>query len=352
MLSTLNKIMIVIGTRPEIIKMSPLIREIKKNRIELILVHTGQHYDYELSQTFIKSLRLPKINFYLNVGSSSHIDQLTSIMMKLENILEATNPDIVLAQGDTNSVLGTSLACVKLEIPFGHVEAGIRSFDMTMPEEVNRRLTAVVSHLNFAPSERAVTNLLLEGIDSSRIFLTGNTIIDATFQNLEIAQNSAFPILQPIYNFIGEDDFILCTIHRPSNVDSQKNLTEIIRAFEDLSEHQIKIVFSMHPRTKHKLAEFNLLKRITKIINVYICNPLDYLPFLQLMDKCSLIFTDSGGIQEEAVALRKQCITLRENTERPETIEMGLNELCPTVSSEIVKKTLNKIFKYYKSKDF
>lgn len=341
--STLNKIMIVIGTRPEIIKMSPLIREIKKSEIELILVHTGQHYDYELSQIFINSLKLPEISFNLNVGSSSHLEQLATIMIRLEDVIKKSKPEIVLAQGDTNSVLATSLACIKLGISFGHVEAGIRSFDMTMPEEVNRRTTSTISHLNFAPSERAVTNLLLERIDSERIHLTGNTIVDATLQNLDISKSNTFPELEPIYSFIGKEDFILCTIHRPSNVDSINRLTEIISAFEILSEHSVKIVFSMHPRTRSHLEKFNLLSTLSQVENVHICNPLDYLPFLQLMSKCSLILTDSGGIQEEAVTLKKRCITLRENTERPETIEMGLNELCPTESTMIVEKVLSKI---------
>lgn len=343
MSSTLNKIMIVIGTRPEIIKMSPLIREIEKSEIELILVHTGQHYDYELSQIFINSLKLPEISFNLNVGSSSHLEQLATIMIRLEDVIKKSKPAIVLAQGDTNSVLATSLACIKLGIPFGHVEAGIRSFDMTMPEEVNRRTTGTISHLNFAPSKRAVTNLLLEQIDPERVYLTGNTIVDATFQNLDIAQSNTFQELEPIYSFIGKENFILCTIHRPSNVDSKDKLSEIVKAFGILSDHSVKIVFSMHPRTKSQLEKFNLLSSLSQVENVYICSPLDYLPFLQLMSKCSLLFTDSGGIQEEAVTLKKRCITLRSNTERPETIEMGLNELCLTESTMIVEKILSKI---------
>ena len=340
----LKKIMIVVGTRPEIIKMSPIIREIVKQNIDLIIVHTGQHYDFELSQVFFEDLKLPKIDYNLEIGSGSHAQQLSSIISKLEKPISTNNPDIVLAEGDTNSVLATALVCNKANIPFGHVEAGIRSFDMTMPEQVNRKITAVVSHLNFAPSERAFINLLSEGIERNRIFLTGNTIVDATIQNLKLSINTHFEELDELYDFIDESPFILCTIHRPSNVDFKEKLVEIMKSFSTLSKQNLKIIFPMHPRTKSNLIKFQIYEDFSKINNLFICKPLAYLPFLQLMNKCSLILTDSGGIQEEAISLNKECLTLRENTERPETIEIGLNELCPTESDIIIEKITKKIF--------
>ena len=333
-------IMVILGTRPEIVKMAPVVRAILEAKQNLQLVHTGQHYDYEMSQAFIENLKLPKPSVNLEIGSSSHAQQLSMMIKELEIIIDQLKPDFVLAQGDTNTVLASSLVCSKMDVPFGHVEAGIRSFDMTMPEEINRKLAGAVSNASFAPSERAVYNLLAEGIEPSRIFLTGNTVVDATYQHLELARKTENKIIDSIYDFIGGEKYILCTIHRPSNVDGITPLNEILKAFSLLDKQGIKIIFPIHPRTRNNIKKFGLLNEFESLVNLSIVKPLEYLSFLRIMSDCSLLLTDSGGIQEEAVTLKKRCITLRENTERPETLEVGLNELSSTEANKIFNKTM------------
>jgi len=330
------KIMIIFGTRPEIIKMAPIIREIEKRNLECFIIHTGQHYDYNMSQAFIKSLKLKKPDINLDVRSDLKTVQISKMITKIGKCVLDEKPDIVLAQGDTNSVLATSLVCSSLGIAFGHVEAGIRSFDLTMPEEINRRITGVASNFHFAPSTKAVFNLLLEGIEPKRIFLTGNTIVDATIQHLDIAQKEKSESLDSIYKFINNSPFILCTLHRPSNVDRKESLVEILEAFKAIEAMQLKIVFPIHPRTVKRLKKFNLWSAFQELDNLFLTNPVDYLSFIKLLSDCSLVLTDSGGIQEEAVTLRKRCVTLRTNTERPETIELGVNVLCQTKKENIL----------------
>jgi len=331
------KIMIIFGTRPEIIKMAPLIREIEKRNLECFIIHTGQHYDYNMSQAFIKSLKLKNPDINLNVGSDLKTVQISKMISKIGKCVLDEKPDIVLAQGDTNSVLAASLVCSSLGVAFGHVEAGIRSFDLTMPEEINRRITGVASNFHFAPSENAVFNLLLEGIEPKRIFLTGNTIVDATIQHLGIAQKLKSEILNSIYEFTNNSSFILCTLHRPSNVDRKESLVEILEVFKRFEAIQQKIVFPIHPRTVKRLQEFNLWSDFQKLDNLFLTDPVDYLSFIKLLSDCSIVLTDSGGIQEEAVTLRKRCVTLRTNTERPETIKLGVNILCKTKKEDIIQ---------------
>jgi len=332
-----KRILIVIGTRPEIIKNAPLIREIIKRKHELWIIHTGQHYDYDMSESFFKILKLPVPNFNLETGSASDSVQLAIMIKKLEKIVINIKPDVVLAQGDTNSVLAASLVCSKLNVTFGHVEAGIRSYDLTMAEEINRRIAGVCSHFHFAPSKIAVINLLSEGVEPRRIFLTGNTIVDATIQHLSIAKTIQNSKLATIKNFLGESQFILCTLHRPSNVDNKAAMIEILLSFRELLKRNIKIIFPIHPRTVKNLKIFGLWNKFQEINNLLLTEPLDYLTFLKLMSECTLILTDSGGIQEEAVTLGKKCVTLRTNTERPETLELGINILCKTIKSDIIQ---------------
>lgn len=328
--------MFVIGTRPEIIKMAPLIREGLTRYSQIYLVHTGQHYDHNMSQTFFKSLNLPPPTYNLEVGSGSHAYQLSEIIIKLEKLIFKIQPDIVFAQGDTNSVAATALVCGKINVPFAHVEAGIRSFDMTMPEEINRKIAAVTANYHFAPTKQAVINLLTEGVNHNRIFLTGNTIVDATLQHIEIAEKIKNKDIEDIFNFLDGSDFILCTLHRQSNVNNKESLKEILRAFQILQKRGIKIIFPCHPRTIKQIKKLNLDKEFKKLTNLYLCDPLDYLSFIKLIKECSLILTDSGGIQEEAATLKKKCVTLRTNTERPETIEIGLNVLSKTIAEDII----------------
>jgi len=335
--------MIVVGTRPEIIKMAPVIREILKKDIELQLIHTGQHYDYNMSQAFFDDLHLPYPDFNLSVRSGTNLYHLTTMINKLSELVDRLEPDIILAQGDTNSVLATSLVCIKKDVLFGHVEAGIRSFDCTMPEEINRKLSSISANMHFAPTNNAVINLLSEGIDPDRIYLTGNTIVDATLQHLEIIERYNSEELKDIYNFIHKEDFILCTLHRPSNVDNYRTLVEILKSFEILSKKGKKIVFPIHPRTYKNLEKNDLLSQFYKIPNLLFTKPLNYLGFLKLMRDCSLILTDSGGIQEEAITLKKKCVTLRTNTERPESISVGYNVLCKTEAKEITEKVTKQL---------
>jgi UDP-N-acetylglucosamine 2-epimerase (non-hydrolysing) len=339
------RVMVVIGTRPEIIKMAPVVRAFHNKDIELTIVHTGQHYDFEMSQTFFDSLNLPKPSVNFNVGSGSHIYQISSIITKLEKITDENKPDILLAQGDTNSVLASSLVCIKNSISFGHVEAGIRSFDYTMPEEINRKYAAIAANMNFAPTDNAVFNLLFEGIDFNIIYLTGNTIVDATLQHLKLSKEMTSKDLEMIYDFISGRQFILCTLHRPSNVDNKESLNEILNAFHELCNNGDVIILPIHPRTVQKMKDFQLYSKFKNISNLLLTNPLNYLNFIKIMSECSLILTDSGGVQEEAVTLKKFCVTLRHNTERPETIKIGINILCKTKKENIIKAVRNQLNK-------
>ena len=326
-------IMIFIGTRPEITKCAPVIRRIIEDKQKLTLIHSGQHYDYEMSKIFLKELNLPKLTANLEIGSGTHGEQTGKMIMGYEKEILKYKPDIVLAQGDTNSVVAASIVCSKLNIPYGHIEAGIRSHDLTMPEEINRKVADSVSALYFAPSEEAVLNLLYEGINPKRVFLTGNTIVDAIIEhsNIAVEKSKIIDELQLPKN----KKILTITAHRAANVDNKEGLEGICNALVALADYSI--VFPIHPRTKKKLIEFNLLEKIEKEKHIFLINPLGYLDFLCLMQRSVLIITDSGGLQEEAISLRKPCITLRRNTERPETIKLGVNRLVGTNTDKIIE---------------
>jgi len=315
--------MVIVGTRPEIIKMSPVIREIQKDpELELIFVNSNQHYDYELSQQFIEELVLPIPKLNLDVRSGTHAEQTSQILVKLEKAFRDENTDIVLAEGDTNTVLAAGLASVKAHVPFGHIEAGIRSYDRTMPEEINRRIAAVCAELHFAPTERAAINLLHEGILPQKIFVTGNTIVDACIQNIEIARRKS-NILDH-FNLKDGKPFGLVTFHRPENVDNKNNLGQIVKILVSINE--CNLIFPIHPRTEKMLEKFNLLRELEADDKIILSKPLGYLDFIRLLSESSFVITDSGGIQEEALTFKIPCLTLRENTERPETVELFLED--------------------------
>ena len=322
------KISIIIGTRPEIIKMSPIIRECEKQNMEYFMLHTGQHYSYELDKVFFEELELPEAKYNLNVGLGSHAYEIGKMLMGIERILLKEKPDVVLIEGDTNTVLAGAIVASKLNIKIGHVEAGLRSYDRNMPEEINRRLTDHCSDYLFAPTIKAKEILLGEGIPEKNIFVTGNTIVDAVCQNVEIAKKKV-----NITNELNLN-FFLVTAHRQENVDVKEKLEGILDGLEVIyNEFCLPIIFPIHPRTKKRINDFRL--RIPE--GVKLIEPVGFLEFLELEANAKLVLTDSGGVQEEACILGVPCVTLRDNTERPETLEVGSNILAGTNKERILK---------------
>ena len=320
------KIATILGTRPEIIKMAPIIDEISKRSISQIVLHTGQHYDKEMSDNFFRDLEIPTPDYNINVGSGTHGKQ-TGLMMKgIEEVLLQEKPDIVLVQGDTNAVLAGALVATKLHIAVGHVEAGLRSFDLTMPEEINRRAADVCSQMYFIPTEESAINLLAEGYSRKNLIITGNTVVDACFRHLEIAKKKGFEekALADL-DIENMDNIITLTMHRAENVDDKKRVTSIVEALKELDG--MNIIFPIHPRTKNTLKNFGLFDELNDLEHIHIIKPIGYLDFLQLTSLSSLILTDSGGLQEEAITLDVPALTLRYNTERPETVTAGGNIL-------------------------
>jgi UDP-N-acetylglucosamine 2-epimerase (non-hydrolysing) len=325
----MKPVMVVAGTRPEIIKMAPIIRALSKVKIPSVFVHCGQHYDYNMAQQFIENLELPTPDFSFKIEASSAGAQTAEIMMKMDRLLGQIEPSILLVEGDTNSVLASALAANKRATPIGHVEAGLRSFDLRMPEEHNRRLTDHMSEYLFAPTERAKANLLKENV-WGKIYLTGNTAIDAVIEHLPIAEKKS-----DIISKIPFKTFALATAHRAENVDDLSVLESFMDVF---SESSIPIVYPMHPRTRKRLQENRMLSKMEALSNVLILPPLGYLDFLVLMKNCRLIITDSGGVQEEATApgIRKPVLVMRLSTERPEAVEAGFAKVVGTDKKEIL----------------
>ena len=322
-------ILIVIGTRPEIIKMSPVIRECSDKGLEFSVLHTGQHYSYSMDRIFFEQLDLPLPEYKLDAGSGTQGAQTAAILTGIENILLKHPPGIVLVQGDTNTVCAGALAAAKLHIPVGHVEAGLRSFDRTMPEEINRIVADHISDQLYAPTEVSRQNLLREGIAEEKITVTGNTIVDAVQQNIRIGREKVHPLeelgLEP-------GEYFLVTAHRAENVDDFVRLADILTGLRNISEqYGLPVIFPMHPRTQKMVREFSLSTEGIRVIE-----PVGYLEFLLLESKAALLLTDSGGVQEESCILSVPCVTLRENTERPETIETGSNILAGTHPEKVL----------------
>ncbi len=326
------RLMLVVGARPQIIKSAPIIHEAKKHReIELQLVHTGQHYDFEMSKIFFHEMELPDPVVNLGVGSGSHAWQTGNMMIKLERTIIEHKPDIVIVPGDTNSTIAGALAAAKLHVPVAHVEAGARSYDMRMPEEVNRRLTDHCSSLLFAPTKNCAEKLSTEGIPKKRIKLSGDTMYDALLQHMPIAAKNN--ILKKL--MLKSDEYAVLTLHRPENVDTPKTLENIMRAIAMLKE--LTVVFPVHPRTKQQLTTGKLMKQMEAADNVKLIEPVGYHEMLQLTRHAKLVFTDSGGLQKEAFWLHTPCITLREITEWTETTELGANVLAGSNPKKIVE---------------
>ncbi len=322
-------ISITLGTRPEIIKMSPVIRECERRGLDYFILHTGQHYSYNMDKVFLEQLELPEVKYNLDVGSGSHAEQTAKILTGVEKVLMKEKPDVILVEGDTNTVLAGALAASKLHIKVGHVEAGLRSYDRGMPEEINRVLCDHCSDYLFAPTHKSKETLLGEGIPDEKIFVTGNTIVDAVYQNLKIGKEKL--------NSLNEHDVIpkeyfLVTVHRQENVDDKKRFEGIIKGLELVGEeYGLPVIYPVHPRARKMMEHFGL-----KSDKIRLIDPLDYLSFLYLESKARLVLTDSGGVQEESCILNVPCVTLRDNTERPETTDVGSNILAGTKPEEIL----------------
>ncbi len=331
------KIINIVGARPNFMKIAPLMAEYKKHpRIEPILVHTGQHYDEKMSDLFFRQLGIPEPDINLGVGSASHAFQTAEIMKAFEPICLEYKPDAVLVVGDVNSTIACGLTAVKLGIKLIHVEAGLRSGDRTMPEEINRILTDSISDMLFCTEKSGVDNLLAEGVLEERIHLVGHVMIDTLLNNIEKAEQSS-NILEKLEEDFGVDlrDYAVLTIHRPSNVDSEAVLGRITDALEAVAE-DMPIVFPVHPRTRKNLSKSSAGERLEKNRNICMAEPLGYLDFLKLVSSSKIVFTDSGGIQEETTVLKVPCVTLRENTERPVTAEIGSNQIAGTNTESIL----------------
>ena len=326
----MQPVMVVVGTRPEIIKMAPIIRALQKSKIPSAFVHCGQHYDYNMSQQFIEELELPAPDYSFKIRVASPGEQTAKIISHMDKLLKKTAPCIVLVEGDTNTVLAAAIAANKRGIPVGHVEAGLRSYDLRMPEEHNRRLTDHISSYLFAPTAVSEANLKKENV-WGKIYVTGNTVIDAVIQHLPIAERKSH-----ILEMIRFEKFALVTAHRAENVDN----LDVLRNFMDVfTESPVPVVYSIHPRTKKRLRQHGLYTKIMKSKNVQVFPPLGYLDFLVLMKKCEFIITDSGGIQEEATApnIRKRVLVTRLSTERPEAVEAGFAEVVGTEKDKVLE---------------
>ena len=335
-----GSIMIVAGTRPEAIKLAPVIWWLDRFNINYVFIWSGQHYDYELSRVFFEQLDLPEPSLDLDVRSGSHAEQTAKIMVGVENTIKKFNPSIVVAQGDTNTTLATALASVKTFTPFAHVEAGLRSWDRTMPEEINRIIADTIAELNFAPSWLAAVNLIHSGIPLRKIFITGNTIVDVVYRYESTVDEEGEKMVKELN--LEPEKFALVTVHRQENTDIVWRLENIVKALIELSKH-IPIVFPAHPRTVNRLQHYGLLDTLKN--HAILIKPLGYFQFLGLLKNSAVVLTDSGGVQEEACILGVPTVTLRYNTERPETVLAGTNVVVGVEVDGVVTSTLSTLMR-------
>lgn len=340
------KVLNIVGARPNFMKIAPIVREMRRREGEFLplIVHTGQHYDEAMSDSFFRDLGIPAPDFHLEVGSHSHAVQTAKIMMAFEPIILAEKPDWVLVVGDVNSTIACALVCSKLGIKVAHVEAGLRSRDRAMPEEINRILTDAISDLLLTTSEDADENLKQEGVSENKIKFVGNVMIDSLFYNLEKSKSSK---ARENLGLI-DKDYAVLTLHRPSNVDEKEIFKGLLDALCEISE-KLPIIFPVHPRTRGNIEKFGFAERVANS-NIRLIEPLGYLDFMNLYLSSKLVLTDSGGLQEETTALGIPCLTLRENTERPITIELGTNKLVGT-NPEKIKQSAFEILENSEQKD-
>lgn len=328
------KAIVVVGARPNFMKAAPLIREFKKRgKVNPVLVHTGQHYDANMSKIFFEDLELPEPDTYLGVGSGTHAEQTGKIMIAFEEVVRREGPDLIIVVGDVNSTLACSIVASKLLIPVAHVEAGLRSFDLTMPEEINRMVTDILSKYCFTTSPEAEVNLKLEGVTEDRIFFVGNIMIDSLLFYLDKAEASS--VMDDLN--LEEGGYALVTLHRPSNVDVPEVFRGIMGALEELSK-SLQVIFPVHPRTRKMIESYGM---VYENHGLRLIDPIGYLDFVRAMKSARIVITDSGGIQEETTVLGVPCLTVRNNTERPITVELGTNVLVGTEKSTIISEAKN-----------
>ncbi len=333
------KILSVVGARPNFMKVAPIHDELTKHdRFASRIVHTGQHYDEEMSDIFFDQLGLPRPDEYLGVGSGDHADQTAEIMKAFKTVVETEAPDLVVVVGDVNSTVACSLVATKRQIPVAHVEAGLRSGDRTMPEEVNRIVTDRIAELLFVTEQSGVDNLRSEGVSDDKVAFVGNVMIDALVRFREKAAQT------PIVDDLGleEGHYVVMTMHRPSNVDEKEQLEVVLQTIQQICEDR-PLVFPMHPRTEARIEEFGLEEELGRIDGLQVLPPQGYLEFLALMDQAGAVVTDSGGIQEETTFLGVPCITLRPNTERPVTIREGTNELMDLAPDAVSRRVTERM---------
>ncbi|MDX2128075.1 MAG: UDP-N-acetylglucosamine 2-epimerase (non-hydrolyzing) [Chloroherpetonaceae bacterium] len=332
----MKKIILVAGARPNFMKIAPLHRELLKTGLyKTLILHTGQHYDEKMSKVFFEELALPEPDIYLGIGSGSHAVQTAKVMIEFEKVCLEHAPDLVIVVGDVNSTLACTLVAAKLCIPVAHVEAGLRSGDRTMPEEINRIVTDSISDLLYVSEPSGIHHLIMEGIADEKCVLVGNVMIDSLVSHIEKARTS--DVLEKLG--LTPKSYSLVTLHRPSNVDEKESLEKILGLFEAISE-KTDIVFPIHPRTRKMLENFGLLPRVEKIRGLKLIDPQGYIEFLKLMKESKMVLTDSGGIQEETTVLGVPCLTMRENTERPITVEVGTNILVGTNADDVREEAL------------
>ncbi len=327
------KVISIIGARPQFIKAALISRKLRKNGINEILVHTGQHYDFNMSDIFFKELSLPRPDYNLGVGSGTHGKQTGKMLIEVEKVLFKEKPDLVLVYGDTNTTLAGALASVKLHIPLAHIEAGLRSYNKNMPEEVNRVLTDHCSDILFAPTDKTVENLKKEGITKG-VYKVGDVMFDLA---LEVKRKVSKKKILSKYN-LRPKEFILVTIHRAENTDIKENLENIWNALNDIANSDIKVFFPVHPRTRKALKNYNLIDRTSK--NLIITEPVSYFEMIVLESSAKVIVTDSGGVQKEGYFFRTPCIIPRNETEWVELVEIGWNKVVGNKKENIVKETI------------
>ena len=334
------KVINVVGARPNFMKIAPIQKQMSLDPdIETFLVHTGQHYDEKMSKLFFDDLQLPKPDIFLNVGSASHAVQTAKIMVEFEQILEKEQPDLVVVVGDVNSTVACSIVAQKMQVKVAHVEAGLRSFDRTMPEEINRLITDVISDMLFVTEKSGIENLKNEGVADSKVHFVGNVMIDSLVNfSAKAAASSIMDVLD-----VQKDNYALITLHRPGNVDDPEIFSRLLDTFETI-EKDLTLIFPIHPRSRKMIQNFGLDDRVKNMQNLILLDPMGYLDFMKLLHNAKLVLTDSGGIQEETTYLQVPCITMRENTERPITVHIGTNVLVGT-DTDLILSEVQKILR-------